>query len=113
LSRASACALGPTARDVGEDQAFRATPKQSYGTDQDPRLENPLHTITSKHRFGLVAVQGAPYRIVDIGMRMLQPPELYRAQCFPEAVRLIGSKTSQVERKHSRISVVAMKFPMG
>lgn len=24
------------------------------------------------------------YRIVDIGMRMLQPHELYRAQGFPE-----------------------------
>ncbi|OAT52152.1 C-5 cytosine-specific DNA methylase [Kluyvera georgiana ATCC 51603] len=33
---------------------------------------------------GLVAVDGITYRIVDIGMRMLQPHELYRAQGFPE-----------------------------
>lgn len=33
---------------------------------------------------GLVTVEGVVYRIVDIGMRMLQPAELYRAQGFPE-----------------------------
>lgn len=33
---------------------------------------------------GLVTVGGVVYRIVDIGMRMLQPAELYRAQGFPE-----------------------------
>ncbi len=68
-----------------------------YGTDQDPRLEDPLHTITGKDRFGLVTVQGERYQIADIGMRMLQPRELYRAQGFPENVKLLGSKSSQVE----------------
>nr|DAO20543.1 MAG TPA: DNA cytosine methyltransferase [Caudoviricetes sp.] len=33
---------------------------------------------------GLVTLDGVVYRIVDIGMRMLQPHELYRAQGFPE-----------------------------
>ena len=33
---------------------------------------------------GLVTVDCITYRIVDIGMRMLQPHELYRAQGFPE-----------------------------
>jgi DNA (cytosine-5)-methyltransferase 1 len=56
-----------------------------YGSDQDPRMEDPMHTVTSKHRFGLVEVHGEPYAIVDIGMRMLAPRELYRAQGFPES----------------------------
>jgi DNA (cytosine-5)-methyltransferase 1 len=55
-----------------------------FGTDQDPRLQEPLHTVTSKDRFGLVTVHGQDYVIVDIGLRMLTPPELYRAQGFPE-----------------------------
>ncbi len=55
-----------------------------YGTDQDPRLEDPLHTVTTKGRFALVEVKGEPYYIADIGMRMLQPRELYRAQGFPD-----------------------------
>lgn len=33
---------------------------------------------------GLVKIDGVVYRIVDIGMRMLQPRELYAAQGFPE-----------------------------
>nr|WP_312467308.1 DNA cytosine methyltransferase [Pseudescherichia sp.] len=32
----------------------------------------------------LVTISGVVYRIVDIGMRMLQPHELYRAQGFPD-----------------------------
>ncbi|KQQ40438.1 DNA methyltransferase [Duganella sp. Leaf126] len=54
-----------------------------YGTDQHPRLEEPLHTVTTKDRYGLVTIQGVDYQIVDIGLRMLDPAELYRAQGFP------------------------------
>jgi DNA (cytosine-5)-methyltransferase 1 len=74
-----------------------------YGTDQDPKLLEPLHTVTTKHRFGLVTVAGEPYAIVDIGMRMLSPRELYRAQGFPESFQIdrggdgrILTKTAQV-----------------
>ncbi|HAU29845.1 MAG TPA: DNA cytosine methyltransferase [Rhodospirillaceae bacterium] len=58
-----------------------------YGTDQDPKMLEPLHTITSKDRFGLVTVNihGESYAIVDIGLRMLSPRELFRAQGFPES----------------------------
>jgi DNA (cytosine-5)-methyltransferase 1 len=54
-----------------------------YGADQDPRLEEPMHTVTTKDRFGLVTIQGVDYEIVDIGLRMLAPHELYLAQGFP------------------------------
>ena len=54
-----------------------------YGTDQDPQLAAPLHTVTTKDRFGLVLVKGQPYAIADIGLRMLTPRELYTAQGFP------------------------------
>ncbi len=62
----------------------RALLLKFYGTEQDPRLTEPLHTITTRDRFGLVTVHGQTYRIEDIGMRMLQPRELYRAQGFPD-----------------------------
>jgi DNA (cytosine-5)-methyltransferase 1 len=54
-----------------------------YGTDQDQAPDSPLATITSRDRFGLVTIQGQDYEIVDIGLRMLAPHELYRAQGFP------------------------------
>lgn len=66
----------------GEVRAFLM---KYYGTDQDPRLTEPLHTIRTKDCFGLVTVQGEDYVIADIGMRMLQPRELFRAQGFPES----------------------------
>jgi DNA (cytosine-5)-methyltransferase 1 len=62
----------------------RASLMKYYGSDQDPRIEEPLHTITTKDRFGLVTIHGQDYQIVDIGLRMLAPHELYRAQGFPE-----------------------------
>lgn len=54
-----------------------------YGVDQDPRLGDPMHTATTRDRFGLVTVRGESYAIVDIGLRMLTPRELYLAQGFP------------------------------
>jgi DNA (cytosine-5)-methyltransferase 1 len=44
-----------------------------------------MHTVPTKDRFGLVMVKGQPYQIVDIGMRMLAPRELYRAQGFNDS----------------------------
>lgn len=55
-----------------------------YGTDQDQTPGAPLATVTSRDRFGLVTISGVDYEIVDIGLRMLAPHELYRAQGFPE-----------------------------
>lgn len=56
-----------------------------YGQGDSQDLIEPLHTVTSRDRFGLVIVyiQGDPYIIVDIGMRMLTPRELFNAQGFP------------------------------
>lgn len=54
-----------------------------YGTDQDQAPDSPLATVTSRDRFGLVTIHGQDYEIVDIGLRMLAPHELYRAQGFP------------------------------
>jgi DNA (cytosine-5)-methyltransferase 1 len=53
-----------------------------------------MHTLTTKDRFGLVTVHGEEYQIVDIGMRMLTPRELYLAQGFPGSY-IIGDDPSQ------------------
>ena len=55
-----------------------------YGQGEGQSLREPLHTITTKDKFGLVIVRGEPYQIIDIGLRMLTPRELFRAQGFPE-----------------------------
>lgn len=60
-----------------------------YGEgSQDQSLADPLHTIPTVDRFGLVTVEQQQYPIADIGMRMLEPRELYRAQGFPESYQI-------------------------
>lgn len=57
-----------------------------YGNERDGHtLFDPMGTVTTRDRFGLVTVpiDGVDYAIADIGMRMLTPRELYAAQGFP------------------------------
>ncbi len=54
---------------------------QSVGSD----LQEPAGTITAKDTFGLVTVHGEQYEIADIGLRMLSPRELFRAQGFDDS----------------------------
>jgi DNA (cytosine-5)-methyltransferase 1 len=55
-----------------------------YGNGGEQGVNRPLDTVTTKDRFALVTVHGVPHRIMDIGMRMLTPRELARAQGFPD-----------------------------
>ena len=64
----------------GEVRAFMV---KYYGTATGQEVDEPLDTVTSHDTFGLVTVQGTKYAIVDIGIRMLSPRELFDAQGFP------------------------------
>lgn len=99
-----------------------------YGVDQNTPMTEPLHTATTKPRFGhieaeislppfteaqaararqvaefmrshglwddrefvTVEIDGYTFVIVDIGMRMLSPRELYNAQGFPIDYKIDG-----------------------
>ena len=64
----------------GEVRAFLV---KYYGDATGQDIKHPLDTITTKDRFGLVTIKGTEYQIVDIGLRMLEPRELYGCQGFP------------------------------
>lgn len=81
----------------GEVRAFLL---KYYGTEQDPNLRLSMHTVTAKDRFGLVTVAGEQYQIADIGMRMLQPRELFRAQGFPIWTRNVRMEICQDQKRH-------------
>ncbi|MFD5022245.1 DNA cytosine methyltransferase [Paenibacillus sp. NPDC058367] len=65
---------------IGEVRAFLIA---YYGSSVGQDLSEPLQTVVTKDRFGLVTIHGVEYQIVDIGMRMLEPHELFAAQGFP------------------------------
>lgn len=87
---------------IGEVRTFLL---KYYGRDSAIPCSEPLHTVTTRDRFGLVTVRGEDYQIVDIGMRMLEPHELFAAQGFPadyvidhDAHGKTFTKTAQVAR---------------
>lgn len=67
---------------VGEVETMLAV--ESYDEHRADQVLAFLRQYCGEDCDGLVTVEGVIYRIVDIGMRMLQPHELYRAQGFPE-----------------------------
>jgi len=69
---------------IGEVRAFLT---KFYGTSVGADLQMPLPTVTAGAgggHLGLVTIHGEQWQIVDIGMRMLQPHELFAAQGFPD-----------------------------
>lgn len=65
----------------GEVRAFLV--KYYSGEDNAAPADRPAPTITTRDRLGLVTVHGQDYQIVDIGLRMLIPRELFDANGFP------------------------------
>lgn len=74
-----------TMTTVNQFAEVRAFLTAFYGNEKDGNsIGEPLRTIPTRDRFGLVTVGQQQYQIVDIGFRMLQPVELFKAQGFPE-----------------------------
>jgi DNA (cytosine-5)-methyltransferase 1 len=91
----------PVVRAAAHDQRRRAAPRRGARLpDQVLRRRPgpaPAGAAAHGHHAGplrLVTVHGEPYAIVDIGMRMLAPRELYRAQGFPRPTSSIAAPTA-------------------
>jgi DNA (cytosine-5)-methyltransferase 1 len=107
---------------VAEVRAFLV---KYYGTKKDGiPVSVPLDTITTKERYGLVTVMigGEEYALVDIGMRMLTPRELFLCQGFPPSYEianvpsgpvldLFGRKGSQPLTKKAQTRLVGNSVP--
>jgi DNA (cytosine-5)-methyltransferase 1 len=68
--------------------------------------DEPMHTLPTKDRMGLVMVAGEPYRIADIGLRMLQPRELARAQGFGDGYLLSAPDRGLSLPKHAQVRMI-------
>lgn len=75
-----------TLTTVNQFAEVRAFLTAFYGNEKDGNsVDEPLRTIPTRDRFGLVTIGQQDYEISDIGFRMLQPVELFKAQGFPDS----------------------------
>ena len=86
---------------LGEVRAFLMA---YYGTSVGSDLREPMRTVTTKDRFGLITVHGKDYQIADIGMRMLQPHELFAAQGFPADYVIDKDETGKKFTKKDQVA---------
>jgi len=94
----------------GEVRAFLL---KYYGTDQNPQLDMPLGTLTTKDRFALVLVRGQLYAIADIGMRMLVPRELFTAHGFPPGYIIRPLVNGKPMTQTAQVRMVGNSVPPG
>ncbi|GAA5784896.1 DNA cytosine methyltransferase [Chitiniphilus shinanonensis] len=76
-----------------------------YGTDNMSGPGQPLPTITTRDRLALVTVwiRGEPWVIVNIGLRMLTPAELYACQGFPADYKIERGHDGRVFSKSDQV----------
>lgn len=89
-----------SAGHFGEVRAFLI---KYYGDATGQDIEKPLDTVTTKDRFGLVTIEGVDYQIVDIGLRMLEPRELYGCQGFPDDYIIDHDYTGQTYPRSEQV----------
>ncbi|WP_137665438.1 DNA cytosine methyltransferase [Enterococcus hulanensis] len=75
-----------------------------YGSDIGQKIDDPLHTIPTKDRFGLIRIEGQDYKITDITLRMLQPNELAKAQGVPDTYVLDKDKDGKKISKAKQVA---------
>ena len=76
-------------------------------------MDESFGTVTTKDRFGLVAVHvgGTPYVIVDIGLRMLTPRELARAQGFPDGYVIAPIHNGKPLSQKAQVAAIGNSVP--
>ena len=79
------------------------------GTSTGSAMGAPVPTVTGGgEHLGLVSVMigGEPYAIVDIGMRMLTPRELARAQGFPDSYVIERDATGRAVTRTDQVRLI-------
>jgi DNA (cytosine-5)-methyltransferase 1 len=83
-----------------------------YGTNIGHELHDPLYTITAGgNKFALVTIKDEKYRIIDIGMRMLWPRELFNANSFPKNYIIDRDINGKLYPKKEQVARVGNSVP--
>lgn len=101
------CTLSPEA-EAGALQAAAFLMRYHGTGGQWSDLRDPATAVTTKDRLALVTVtiKGQPYVIVDIGLRMLTPDELKRAQGFPPEYVLHEGRAGAAITKTAQVRLI-------
>ena len=81
------------------------------GDSRGQLLFEPMRTVDTANRFALVIIHGEPYEIVDIGMRMLSPRELFAAQGFPGDYDILPTLHGKPITKTQQIALAGNSVP--
>lgn len=78
-------------------------------------VRDPMHTITTKDRLALVTVwlQGQPWVVVDICLRMLVPRELANATGFPRQYVIDRGHDGRMFTKTKQVAFIGNAVPPG
>ncbi len=96
-------AITAQGKHLAEVRAFLIKYHRDGGQHASPA--EPMPTIDTRDRIGIVTVQGIEYQIVDIGMRMLTARERFNAQGFPADYKIdldvprVNKRTGKTELK--------------
>jgi DNA (cytosine-5)-methyltransferase 1 len=71
----------------------------------------PMPTVVANDSFALVQVNGVPHAIVDIGMRMLQPRELFRAHGFEDSYEIEKGADGKPLTKGAQVRMCGNSVP--
>lgn len=74
-------------------------------------LKDPMPTVVANDSLALVEVKGEPHVIVDIGMRMLQPRELFRAHAFPDTYIIDRGADGEPMTKEAQVRMCGNSVP--
>jgi DNA (cytosine-5)-methyltransferase 1 len=94
---------------LGEVRAFLMKYHRDGG--QLAGLKQPMPTIPCNDNLALVTVDGAEYAIVDVGMRMLQPRELFRAHDFPDSYIIDRGAAGETVTKEAQVRMCGNSVP--
>lgn len=92
----------PTLCGKGEKVLIEPYLVQYNGTADSRPISEPLGSVTTRDRFGLVSADGYA---IDILFRMLQPHELAAAQGFPPGYIFVGNREQQVKQIGNAVCV--------
>lgn len=106
------CTLSPEHHESAQRVAAFLMRYYSAG-GQIGDIKDPMSTITTKDRMALVTVMisGQPHIIVDIGLRMLQPAELFKAQGFPDSYEIEHGHDGRKFTKSTQVRLCGNSVP--